>query len=56
MSTHVYGLTVSMLSDASRAARTVDQAVILRDHATHTIVVIDQRGRVTVRPDATRPR
>jgi hypothetical protein len=56
MSTHVYGLTVNMLADASRAARTVDQAVTLLDHATHTIVVIDQRGRVTVRPDDTRPR
>jgi hypothetical protein len=56
MSTHVYGLTVRMLADASRAARTVDQAVTLLDHATHTIVVIDQRGHVTVRPDDTRPR
>jgi hypothetical protein len=56
MGTHVYGLTVSLLSDASRAARTVDHAVTLLDHATHTIVVIDQRGRVTVRPDDTRPR
>jgi hypothetical protein len=56
MGTHLYGLTVSLLSDASRAARTVDHAVTLLDHATHTIVVIDQRGRVTVRPDDTRPR
>ena len=56
MSTHVYGLTVNVLADASRAARTVDHAVTLLDHATHTIVVIDQRGRVTVRPDDTRPR
>ena len=55
MSTHVYGLTVNMLSDASRAARTVDHAVTLLAEATHTIVVIDQRGRVTVRPDDTRP-
>jgi hypothetical protein len=56
MSTHIYGLTVSMLANASRAARTVDHAVTLLDDATHTIVVIDQRGRVTVRPDDTRPR
>ena len=56
MSTHVYGLTVSMLSDASRAARTVDHAVTVFDDATHTIVVIDQRGRVSVRPDDTRLR
>ena len=56
MSTHVYGLTVSMLSDASRAARTVDHAVTLLDEATHTIVVIDQRGHVTMRPHDTRPR
>ena len=51
MSTHVYGLTVNMLADASRAARTVDHAVTLVDDATRTIVVIDQRGRVTPRPE-----
>jgi hypothetical protein len=51
MSTHIYGLTVDLLTDASRAARTVDHAVILVDDASHTIVVIDQRGRVSVRPD-----
>ena len=56
MSTHVYGLTVSMLADASRAARTVDHAVTLLDDATDTIVVIDQRGHVTVRADDTRLR
>jgi hypothetical protein len=53
MSTHVYGLTVDLLTNASAAARTVDHAVTLVDHATHMIVVIDQRGRVTVRSDPT---
>ena len=51
MSTHVYGLTVNLLADASRAARTVDRAVTLVDDASHMIVVIDQRGRVSVRTD-----
>jgi hypothetical protein len=50
MSTHVHGLTVTVLADASRAARTVDHAVTLVDDASHVIVVVDQRGRVTVRP------
>jgi hypothetical protein len=49
MSTHVYGLTVAVLADASRAARTVDHAVTLVDDASHVIVVVDQRGRVTMR-------
>jgi hypothetical protein len=44
MSTHVYGLTVSMLADASRAARTVDHAVTVFDDATHTIVRCEPRG------------
>src|SRR5688572_9630746 len=35
MSTHVYGLTVNLLADASRAARTVDHAVTLVDDASH---------------------
>jgi hypothetical protein len=52
MSTHVYGLTVSLLEDAMYASRTVDHAVVLVDEASHTVVVIDQRGRVTVRPEA----
>ena len=51
MSTHVYGLTVSLLADASRAARTVDHAVTLVDDSSRMIVVIDQRGRVSVRTD-----
>jgi hypothetical protein len=50
MSTHVFGLTVAALADASRAARTVDHAVTLVDEASHVIVVVDQRGRVVVRP------
>jgi hypothetical protein len=36
MSTHVYGLTVNPLVD----------------DASHVIIVIDQCGRVSVRPDA----
>jgi hypothetical protein len=52
MSTHIYGLTVGALADASRAARAVDHAVTLVDEASHVIVVVDQRGRVTMRPAA----
>jgi len=50
MSTHVFGLTVATLADASRAARMVDHAVTLVDEASHVVVVVDQRGRVTMRP------
>ena len=50
MSTHIFGLTVAVLADASRAARTVDHAVTLVDDVSHVIVVVDQRGRVTMRP------
>jgi hypothetical protein len=50
MSTHIFGLTVAVLADASRAARTVDHVVTLVDDASHVIVVVDQRGRVTLRP------
>jgi hypothetical protein len=50
MSTHVFGLTVATLADASRAARTVDHAVTLIDEASHVVVVVDPRGRVTMRP------
>jgi hypothetical protein len=52
MSTHVYGLTVNLLADASLAARTVDHAVTLIDDVSHTVVVIDQRGRVSMRPES----
>lgn len=56
MSTHVFGLTVATLTDASAAARTVDHAVTLVDDAAHVVVVVDQRGRVVIRPDrADRP-
>ncbi|MGH9193682.1 MAG: hypothetical protein ACRDZ0_14570 [Acidimicrobiales bacterium] len=50
MSTHVFGLTVATLADASRAARTVDHAVTLVDEVSHVVVVVDQRGRVIMRP------
>jgi hypothetical protein len=50
MSTHVFGLTVATLADASRAARTIDHAVTLVDEASHVVVVVDQRGRVSMRP------
>jgi hypothetical protein len=52
MSTHIYGLTVAALADASRAARVVDHAVTLVDESSHVIVVVDQRGRVTMRTAA----
>jgi hypothetical protein len=55
MSTHVFGLTVATLTDASRAARTVDRAVTLVDEASHVVVIVDQRGRVTMRPEEHRP-
>jgi hypothetical protein len=51
MSTHVFGLTVGTLTDASHAARTVDRAVTLIDETTHMIVIVDQRGRITMRKD-----
>jgi hypothetical protein len=50
MSTHIFGLTVTALSDASFAARTVDHPVTLVDELSHIIVVVDQRGRVMMRP------
>jgi hypothetical protein len=52
MSIHVFGLTVAALIDASRAARVVDHAVSLVDDSSHVIVIVDQRGRVAVRPAA----
>jgi hypothetical protein len=54
MSTHIFGVTVALLADASRAARTVDHAVTLMDDASHVVLIVDQRGRVTIRP-AERP-
>jgi len=41
---------VAALADASQAARTLDHAVTLVDDAAHVIVVVDQQGRVTMRP------
>jgi hypothetical protein len=55
MSTHVDGLTVNTLIDAFVAARTVDHNVTLVDDASHTVIVIDPSGRVTVRPHAGSP-
>jgi hypothetical protein len=50
MNTHIFGLMVAVLAEASRAARTVDHAVTLVDDASHVIVVVNQQGRVTTRP------
>lgn len=50
MSTHVFGITIGTLSDASRMARSVDHAVTLVDEVSHVVVVVDPRGRVTMRP------
>lgn len=50
MSTHIFGLMVAVLAEASRAARTVDHAVTLVDDASHVIVVVNQQGRVSTRP------
>jgi hypothetical protein len=55
MSTQVFGLTVATLADASRAARTVGHAVTLVDETSHMVVVVDQRGRVTMRPREHQP-
>jgi hypothetical protein len=49
-STHIFGVAVAMIADASHAARTVDHAVTLVDDVARVIVVVDQRGRVTMRP------
>jgi ABC-type branched-subunit amino acid transport system ATPase component len=47
VSTHVFGLTVATLADASRAARTVDHAVTLVDETSHMVVVVDQGDDAT---------
>jgi hypothetical protein len=52
---HVSGLTVGMLADASRAARTVDRAVALIDDAAHVVVLVDESGRIVVRPGQPQP-
>ncbi len=51
MSTHVSGITVTTLADASSMARSIDHAVTLVDDLSHVMVVVDQRGRVTMRPE-----
>jgi hypothetical protein len=51
MGIHVYGLSVGMLADASKAARTADRAVALIDDLAHLVVLVDQRGRVVIRPE-----
>ena len=51
MSTHVHGLTVAHLADASFTARSIDRAVTLVDDVSRAIIVVDQRGRVVVRPE-----
>jgi hypothetical protein len=55
MSTHVDGLAVNFLTDAFAAARTVDDNVTLVDDASHSVIVIDPRRGVTVRPHAGSP-
>ncbi len=55
MGIHVDGLTVRMLADASRAARTVDRAVALIDDAAHVVVLVDESGRIVVRPGTPQP-
>ena len=51
MSTHIDGLTMTALTDASLTARSVDHAITLVDDASHLIVVVDPRGQVRIRPD-----
>jgi hypothetical protein len=55
MGVHVSGLTVRMLTDASRAARVVDSAVTLIDDVAHMVIIVDQSGRVLLRPDHSVP-
>ena len=50
MGIHVYGLSVGMLADASRAARTVDHAVALIDDFAHLVVLVDQRAASSFGP------
>jgi len=51
MGVHVFGLTIGTLADAARAARTADRSVLLIDDVDHLVVLIDQHGRLVVRPD-----
>jgi hypothetical protein len=52
--THVYGLRVTDLEHAWRAAATVDHAVSLVDDSSHTVVMVDQQGRVVMRSEERR--
>ena len=45
------GITVTTLADASSVARSIDHAVTLVDDLSDVMVVVDQRGRVTMRPE-----
>jgi hypothetical protein len=49
MSIHIFGLTVAALVRAAHAARRADHTVTLVDHVSQVTVVVDQRGRMTVR-------
>ena len=51
MGVNVFGLTIGMLADAARAARTADRSVLLIDDVAE-VVVIDQHGRLVVRPES----
>jgi hypothetical protein len=50
MSIHVFGLTVTALVDASRAARVVDHPISFVDDTSRVMVIVDQSGRVALRP------
>jgi hypothetical protein len=52
MGVHVLGLTIGMLADAAQAARTADRSVLLIDDVAQVVVVIDQHGRLLVRPES----
>jgi hypothetical protein len=52
MGVHVFGLTIGMLADAAQAARTADRSVLLIDDLAQVVVVIDQHGRLLVRPES----
>jgi hypothetical protein len=51
MGVHVFGLTIGMLTDAAKAARTADRTVLLIDDVAHVVVLIDSHGRLVVRPE-----
>lgn len=51
MGVHVFGLTIGMVADAAQAARVADRSVLLIDDVAHVVVLIDQHGRLVVRPE-----